>query len=411
MVKIFKSVLSGEIKAPSSKSYGIRYLILSGLGNKKSTIRNVSLSEDILDSISLLRASGSKVFLDKDTITVEPSSTLNFKYLSLKGSATVYRIALAIGAAYPGKKVISICENLSKRPVDELMNSLNRAGAKVYRDGSNIIIEKNIIKNNIEINANDTSQFVTASIFLSIAKNEQITISIKDVIVSRVYYNITKEIMEKYGIKITEENNSIYVYPRSIEKLDAYVPGDFALSAYFGAIVSKNGNEIKIKNLDIKSGDSKIVDIFNIAGLENKIEGKDWKIQGPARIKSLDVEMKDVPDLVPAVASLISTSNGISHIRKVDHLVFKESNRIKEIIKILNCAGINASYMDGTLTIEGGTLKKFTYMCPNDHRMAMLSISLQATSEGETLNEKCLKKSYPNFIDDFRKLGGIVYES
>lgn len=97
MVKIFKSVLSGEIKAPSSKSYGIRYLILSGLGNKKSTIRNVSLSEDILDSISLLRASGSKVFLDKDTITVEPSSTLNFKYLSLKGSATVYRIALAIG--------------------------------------------------------------------------------------------------------------------------------------------------------------------------------------------------------------------------------------------------------------------------------------------------------------------------
>ncbi|MGC8672735.1 MAG: 3-phosphoshikimate 1-carboxyvinyltransferase [Thermoplasmata archaeon] len=410
MVKIEKSVLEGEINAPSSKSHAIRYLILSGLGSGKSIIKNTEINEDISDAINLLRSSDTKVNLDNKNLVTYPSSSLNFKNLTLESSATVYRIAIAIGASYEGKKIINISESLLKRPVNDLINALNSAGAKVVQEGNKIIISKKVSRNNFFISGKVSSQFITALMFISIAKNEKVEINISDELVSKTYFNITKEIMEKLGSKIIENNNKIIIIPKVPKNISITIPGDFTLSAYFGSITSRNGKEIVIKNLDVSgNGDSKIVDIFNDCGIENKIIGNDWVIKGPSIIKNLDLEMKDFPDLVPPVSSVLSTASGISNIRKIEHLTYKESNRINEIVKILNYAGIIAYYKDGTLTINGGKLKKFIYNCPSDHRMAMLSISLQAISGGETTNDECLKKSYPNFLRDFKLLGGVIY--
>jgi len=48
----------------------------------------------------------------------------------------------------------------------------------------------------------------------------------------------------------------------------------------------------------------------------------------------------------------------------------------------------------------------------HDHRMAMAAAVAGIIADGDILikDTACVSKSYPNFFDDFRKLGGKVHE-
>jgi 3-phosphoshikimate 1-carboxyvinyltransferase len=409
MINIGKSTLNGEVTAPSSKSHAIRYAIISGLSTVRSEIRGITFNEDIDDALSLLRASGSKIEFNEGILTVEPSSSLNFRSVTLNGSATVLRISIALAASYPGSKVIMVGKALRNRPVNDLIHSLNNSGATIINEGDSIIVKSPVKDYNFEIRADISSQFLTALIFLSIATERGISIRMKGNMVSRTYFDTTREIMENLGSKINDENSFIFMEPKRVEKIYADIPGDFALSSYFPSIVAKNGGIAMIKNLQYKgTGDSRVVDIFRGVGIHSKIEGDKWIVDGPADLKSIEIDMNDVPDLVPPLISVLSSSPGTSKIRGINHLEYKESNRVAEMIKILTKAGINSSYDGSSISIKGASYNSFNYVCPGDHRMAMLALSLQASSGGKIENESCLCKSYPGFIDDFKKLGGIV---
>ena len=409
MINIGKSILDGEVTAPSSKSHAIRYAIVSGLLTGRSEIRGITFNEDIDDALSLLRASGSKIEFNGGILTVEPSSSLNFRSVALNGSATVLRIAIAMAASYPGSKVIMMGKALRNRPVDDLIYSLRNAGAVINNEGDRIVAENPVKDYSFEIRADISSQFLTALMFLSLATEKRVSIKMKGRRVSGTYFSITREIMENLGSKVNDEYDLIVMEPKRVEKIYADVPGDFALSSYFPSIAAKNGGFVKIKNLHYKgNGDSRVVDIFREAGIHSRMEGDKWIVDGPADLRSIEIDMNDVPDLVPPLTSILSSSPGTSKMSGINHLEYKESNRVAEIIKILTKAGINSGYDGNSISISGGSYNSFNYVCPGDHRMAMMALSLQATSGGKIENEKCLCKSYPGFIDDFKKLGGIV---
>ena len=64
------SVLSGEIKAPPSKSMAHRLLISAGLADGKSIIKNVDFSEDILATLDCLSTMGAKIEREESIVTI-----------------------------------------------------------------------------------------------------------------------------------------------------------------------------------------------------------------------------------------------------------------------------------------------------------------------------------------------------
>jgi len=64
--RIEKSVAMGCVVAPPSKSMAHRYLICAALSPLKSTISNLSLSDDIIATIDCLRALGANIELEDD---------------------------------------------------------------------------------------------------------------------------------------------------------------------------------------------------------------------------------------------------------------------------------------------------------------------------------------------------------
>ena len=78
------------------------------------------------------------------------------------------------------------------------------------------------------------------------------------------------------------------------------------------------------------------------------------------------------------------------------------------MIEMLQALGGNAHATEDTLTVYGTGLSGGTVNSHNDHRIAMAAaIAATACTAPVTItNADAVKKSYPSFWDEYRKLGG-----
>ena len=81
---------------------------------------------------------------------------------------------------------------------------------------------------------------------------------------------------------------------------------------------------------------------------------------------------------------------------------------MESVIEMLQNLGGRAEADETTLTVYGTGLRGGTVDAKNDHRIAM-SAAIAATVCREPvtiLGAECVSKSYPQFFEEYRKLGG-----
>ena len=130
--------------------------------------------------------------------------------------------------------------------------------------------------------------------------------------------------------------------------------------------------------------------------------------------KGTKISFKHSPDLAPALSVLASLSQGESLFTDAERLRIKESDRISSMINELSILGANVTETLDTMAFLGvDYFKGGVVDSHNDHRIAMsLAIaSTRAIGDIRITNAECVNKSYPNFWEDFKSLGGdISYE-
>ena len=107
-------------------------------------------------------------------------------------------------------------------------------------------------------------------------------------------------------------------------------------------------------------------------------------------------------------------ARGDTRIAGVERLRLKESDRVVSVLALLKALGVEAHEQGGVMTIRGrggftgGTVDAF-----GDHRIAMALASITPKLTGSLTIEgaESVKKSYPRFWEDFRKVGGKVVEA
>lgn len=130
------------------------------------------------------------------------------------------------------------------------------------------------------------------------------------------------------------------------------------------------------------------------------------------------VDASDIPDLVPILAVLATFGTAPSRITGAHRLAIKESDRLSSTAAMLNALGGDVTATEDGLEIRpvselhGGTVDS----C-GDHRIAMCAAvaATRCTGAVTILHGECVEKSYPQFYEDYRQLGGnahvIVLES
>ena len=114
--------------------------------------------------------------------------------------------------------------------------------------------------------------------------------------------------------------------------------------------------------------------------------------------------------MVPAIAATAAFATGKTVIHSAERLRIKESDRIKTTIAALNALGIKTEERPDGMMICGGKPTGGTVDGANDHRIVMAFSVAAAFAEGESVitGAEAINKSYPEFFEDFKKLGGKI---
>jgi 3-phosphoshikimate 1-carboxyvinyltransferase len=124
---------------------------------------------------------------------------------------------------------------------------------------------------------------------------------------------------------------------------------------------------------------------------------------GPLR--AVEVNMADMPDVVPTLAVAAAFAAGTTVITGIGHLREKESDRLAAVAAELGRMGIQATTGDDWLRIEGGRPVGTVIETYDDHRMAMSFAVAGLKTEGVVIRHpEVVAKSFPDFWRVFNGL-------
>ncbi len=396
MKAIFKpSILKGIINAPPSKSMAHRYLIGAALSEEKCVISGVDFSEDILATIDCLKALGAEINTEKDTVTVNPEGFMKTSEALLdcreSGSTLRFFIPLALCS---GKKItLKGSKRLFERPLDIYEKLCFDKGFDFEKNENSVTVCGKLESGEYEIRGDISSQFITGLIFALVYLGEDSSIRILPPFESRPYVNLTISALKSFGANIEfKDEFNIIIKKSRLHSFSGRVGGDYSNAAFLDAF-NYIGSDVAVGNLnpDSLQGDKIYKEYFD------KIENG---------TPTLDIS--DCPDLGPVLIALASLKNG-AVLTGTDRLKAKESDRGQAMHEELVKLGGGLVFGDNTITVPKQELRKNAELDGhNDHRIVM-ALSLILSQLGGTVDgADAVRKSYPKFFEEIKKLGAKV---
>ncbi len=164
-------------------------------------------------------------------------------------------------------------------------------------------------------------------------------------------------------------------------------------------------------NLDANSiqAEKGIVPFLQQMGADLRVdaEAKTVELRGGGRLRAIEWDGNDTPDVVPIMTLACALAEGTSTIYNIAQLKVKESDRLSEMLQ-LNKMGARVEALDDRLVIHGvDKLAGATLDSASDHRLAMTWTVAGSLAEGETVvrDVDVAAVSYPAFLDDMERLG------
>lgn len=416
---VYPSKMHGSVVIPPSKSVAHRAIIAASLAEGRSIITNIDLSSDIKATIQACRALGSRIDIEEgspyNTVIVDGGLGIDGSAeINCAESGSTLRFMIPIACAASGKKVFTGSGRLPERPIDVYYDIFNREGITYSKpEGINLplSIKGKLNGGDYVIDGSVSSQYITGLLFALPLLKTNSTITIVNNFESKGYVDITLSVLKDFGIEIQTSENKFYIKGcQEYRYRDYDVEGDFSQSAFFlvGGCIS---GDILIKGLreDSLQPDRAIVDILRRMGayIEYTCDGLRAK---KSKLKGIEVDVSQCPDLVPPIAVVAALAEGKTNITGAARLRIKESDRLTAVSTNLNNLGIRTELREDGMTICGGSIKGGSVDSFNDHRitMAFAVAALQADGEVIISGEESINKSYPKFFEDYEKAGGNI---
>jgi 3-phosphoshikimate 1-carboxyvinyltransferase len=415
--------LCGEVPAPPSKSYTQRMVIASALSGGTSRVANPLLSEDTEAALRAVTALGAKFQAEDGIWAIKGAQPLKASEVSIDcgESGATLRFMIPVAALADGDSTLLFRGSLDRRPVEPLLECLRDLGAKAYvgkHSGFDAVFVEGggIAGGKTSIAGDVSSQFISGLMFACPLAKAGTEITLTSPLESVDYVKMTEVVLSQHAIVVGVEEDRIVVPGNQTYKAaDGNVPGDFSSVAFLLAAAAITKSTVKTGNLDYETvqGDKAILTVLKHMGAEGKVCRGSVEIEGTGKLlKPVDVDAKNIPDLVPAIAVLACYANGTSHISGAKRLRLKESDRLESIYAELSKMGAQIIVSEDGLTIKGVPLHGAVIDPHNDHRIAMAAAVAALGAEGETTitDADCIRKSYPQFFTHLKQLGVDVVD-
>lgn len=405
-IKITPKMLKGTVTAPPSKSVAHRLLICAAFAKGESVIKNISSSKDMQATIDCLRALGADIELKGDTAFIkgieQPAKTAT---LDCCESGSTLRFLIPAACAL-GTEATFVGEGrLPQRPITPFLETLPPHGAEFKYDNTMPFTVSGRLRAGVyEIRGDVSSQFITGLLLALPLCEGDSEIRITTALESKPYIDITIGAMKQFGVEAEQKGDTFIIKGgQSYNPQSLSVEGDHSQAAFFEA-ADALGADIEILGLNVNSyqGDKKIIEII-----------REIVYNSNDRLSSFEVDVSDIPDLVPILAVLASFCEGRSRIYNAGRLRIKECDRLHAMAVSLNACGGRVEEKQEELIIEGvGSLSGGEVPDFNDHRipMAMSIAAMRCKAPLIIRGAHSVAKSYPDYWQVYKSLGGEYEE-
>ena len=417
--RVEKSEINGDIVCPPNKSYTHRAIFIASLAMDKSIIKNILRSEDTNATIGACKNFGVEIDDVGNDVTVTSANELKIKNdtIDAANSGTTIRIATAIASLANDKITLTGDSSLKKRPMQPLLDALESLGAQCSSSNGKppISVKGRIKGGKVKIPGNMSSQFISALMITAPKLENGLVINIDGKLVSKPYIDATVTTMKKFGVDVEIKTPyKKYIIPeQNYKPTTLIIPSDFSSLALLLAAAVLLGEDLTIKAStgSMPQPDEAIIDILEIMGVVVTLNKNIIKIKSPKKLDGGKFDLSDSPDLVPAIAILALKSSKPIEIFNVEHVRYKETDRISIIARELSKLGIKVEEKkDGLILSNSDNLNGADLNSENDHRLFMaFSIAGMYVGNCTVSDPESVKISYPNFISEMKKVGCKIF--
>lgn len=344
-------------------------------------------------------------------------------YLDCGASGAALRFLIAIMASVPGSDcTIGGTDRLNQRPVGPLVDALRSLGASVEYVGNEgcaplQIKGRHLEGGVVEVEASVSSQIVSALMLIGPKCDKGLEIRMRGTVQSAPYIRMTAGMMQACGADVEFERDVVKVGAKPYDKSYCEIEPDWSAAAFWYEIAALTAGWVTLEGLGDKSlqGDSGVVPLFERLGVVTEFTEEGAELSAtPDLYNSLDADMTDMPDAVPALAVTAAMASIPFRLSGVGALHDKECDRISALADSLMKLGIvTETEQYGTVFVWDGRrvpireLPVFdTY---NDHRMAMALAAVSVFVPGIVVkNAEVVDKSYPGFWEDLSRAGFVL---
>lgn len=439
-IKIIPRKLKGRLDALPSKSHAHRVLIAQKLARMQNG-----------EAANADNAHGSEI----PTFSKDIEATKNClaqldsgsPRLNCIESGSTMRFMLPVAMALRDEAVFIGAGKLPSRPISPLREEMERNGctfspgtpaadAADIPDGFSEIctIRGRLQPGTYRLAGNVSSQFITGLLFALPLLDGDSTLELTTALESAGYVDLTLDVLRDFGIMIDKKRSpegfNIYVIngsQRYTEPADVTVQGDWSNAAFWLACGALGG-DVTLDGVDMTSSqrDKEFADILMQMGAHLEVSSCGTSMDSTSAtgglssirctgngLSAADIDVAQIPDLVPVLATVMALADGASEITHAERLRIKESDRIFTVHDFLSKLGADITDEGSGLSVRGKRTLSGGEVCGhNDHRIVMAAAVASCGCTGPVIirGAEAVNKSYPDFFRDFAALGGEVCE-
>ena len=401
-VTITPAVLKGTVTPPPSKSQAHRLIIAAALSDGFCKLSNVDLSEDIQATLRCMRTLDADASADGTIIRgadlVDGHEEPAPEVMDCGESGSTLRFLIPVALALKGGGKFTGHGRLMERPQEPYFAIFREKGISYEQRDGVLTVRGRLSPGDYTLPGDVSSQFVTGLLYALPLLEGDSRILLTTPLESRGYIDMTLDALEQFGVRAAYDGDRTFRVPgnQSYRPRDLTIEADWSNAAFWYA-AQFVGCDLEIGGLNAFStqGDMRIVPYFV------KLQGK-----GP-----VDLDVSQCPDLVPPLAAMAALRGGeTTRIVNAARLRIKESDRLATVTEVLNALGGRVEEHEDHLVIHGmdHLAGNVTVSGHNDHRIAMMAAIAAIRCQGPVTitGAECVKKSYPDFWEDYRSLGG-----
>ncbi|MCL7370291.1 3-phosphoshikimate 1-carboxyvinyltransferase [Streptomyces ardesiacus] len=415
--------LAGDIRVPASKYHAHRALILASLADGVSRVNGLTEARHVTYTVELLRGLGVRITTEGDTFVVHGlGGVYRPRRASVSAGSSGTTLYFMIGLAALADRPVEVTgqKYFRRRPVGPLLDALRQLGVHLTSaDGCPPVQVRPGRPAGGHVRIPGTlSQWISGLILLAPFAERPTVVEVEGELNERPYLELTVAMMRQFGLRVevSQDWRRFAVEPgQRARARDVTLPPDIGSAAFAVAAAALHPADVLLRGITSLDGgpadhpEAHFLRVARDMGVPMEIEpGRGLRVRHDGvRLRGTTVDCRDMPDMLPVLATLATFADGETVFEHVAHTRLKESDRAAAMTQ-LNAMGAGLALTGDTLRVRGtAALRGAKLSSFNDHRVLMaLAVAATRADGPSTLSyPHAYRISYPDFLTDLGGLG------